>query len=229
MQVRPVVLTVLMVATLLSADDLKPGKDRWKVKTTVESAQAKKKPVKKDLADLLTFDAPDKTKYDYIVFDRERKVETGRMRGKDSHRPQEGDVVYTEGYVQMVMLSADDGDYHVQLTTDPKKRADCMIVEVPYEKFVDDPGLPDEGTIRQTLRTKLKPKSGEFSKSGTCMLHPPRMGVTGQLFYDVHHDGKPSGRHGCHAPNVWELHPVFKIKFLDPLGTSPYVGKCPEK
>src|SRR5437879_8180405 len=125
------------------------------------------------------------------------------MRVKDALSPQEGDNVQTEVFVQLVMLSQDDGDYHVQITTDATKRENCLIVEVPYEDFVSDSNLPNEGAIRNKLRTKLKPKTGEFSPGGSCMTHPPRMVVTGQLFYDVHHAGKPAGRHGCHSQNAW--------------------------
>src|SRR5437879_13652405 len=125
------------------------------------------------------------------------------MRVKDALSPQEGDNVQTEVFVQLVMLSQDDGDYHVQITTDATKRENCLIVEVPYEDFVSDSNLPNEGAIRNKLRTKLKPKTGEFSTGGSCMTHPPRMVVTGKLFYDVQLEGKPVRRYSCSSATVW--------------------------
>jgi hypothetical protein len=233
MSVRSLCIGVTLIAvSVLAFGQLKKGVNRWAVKTTVipenfKSTGTPKKVTKMKLEDLLAYPPPDPTKYKYKIYDAE-KMETERMRDKDNVRPQEGDIVQTEGFVQLIMLSEDDTDYHVQITQKPTDRANCMIVEVPFEDFVSDANLPNEGAIRDTLRKKLKPTNGEFSKTGSCMTHPPRMAVTGQLFYDVHHRGKPAGRHGCHAPTVWELHPVFKMTFLDPLGTSPDVGKCPK-
>jgi hypothetical protein len=227
---RLLLLTLLLCVSFLFADQLKPGVDRWKVKTSVIPAEFHKTPKKMNLGDLLTLAPPDPTSYTYKTFDQQ--TDDKRMRGKNNVRPQEGDVVYTEGYVQLVMLSKDkndrDGDYHVQVTTDVHDRKDCFIVEVPDDAFVSDANLANEGALRTTLKTKLKPTSGEFSTGGSCMTHPPRMGITGQLFYDVHHVSGTRGRHGCKSPTDWELHPVFKMKFLDPAGTSPNVGKCPK-
>jgi len=228
---------MLITISVFASDQLKKGVDRWAVKTTVmperfKSAGVPKKVTKVKLEDLLKLSPPDPNTYDYKKYDAET-TETERMRDKDPARPQEGDIVQTEGFVQLIMLSDDnknrDGDYHVQVTTDAKERKNCLIVEVPFEDFVNDSNLPDEGALRDTLRKKLKPTSGEFSTGGSCMTHPPRMTITGQLFYDVHHaSGTTRGRHGCKSPTEWELHPVFKMKFLDPIGSSPDVGKCPK-
>jgi hypothetical protein len=238
MSIRALCIGGVLIAISVSASDLKPGVDRWGVKTTVSKDQFKtngtpKKVSKIKLDDLLNLAPPDPQKYNYKTFDAQT-TGTERMRGQDSKRPQEGDIVQIEGYVQLVMLSREgpkhrDGDYHVQVTSDVNKRANCLIVEVPFEDFVTDSNIPDEAALRDTLRKKLKPTSGEFATSGSCMVHPPRMAITGQLFYDVHHAaGSPRGRHGCKSPTEWELHPVFKMKFLDPAGTSPDVGKCPK-
>ncbi|MCU1308357.1 MAG: hypothetical protein JWN45_3052 [Acidobacteriaceae bacterium] len=235
MSIRALCIGGVLIAISVYASDLKPGVDRWGVKTSVSKDQFKngtpKKVTKMKLEDLLKFPPPDPKKYDYKTFDAQT-TEIDRMRGQDANRPQEGDIVRTDGFVQLIMLSDDgakhrDGDYHVQITSDVKDRSKCLIVEVPFEDFVTDSNIPDEAALRDTLRKKLKPSKGEFSKSGSCMTHPPRMAITGQLFYDVHHAaGSSRGRHGCTSPTEWELHPVFKMQFLDPVGTSPDVGKC---
>jgi hypothetical protein len=238
MSIRALCIAGVLIAISVSASDLKPGIDRWAVKTTVlpdkfKSPATPKKVIKVKLDDLLNFPPPDPNKYNYKTFDKQ-KTETERMRDKDAKRPQEGDIIQTEGFVQLIMLSDEgsthrDGDYHVQVTSDVHDRAKCLVVEVPHEDFVTDANIPDEAALRDTLRKKLIPTKDEFAKSGSCMTHPPRMAITGQLFYDVHHAaGSPRGRHGCKSPTAWELHPVFKMRFLDPVGTSPDVGKCPK-
>jgi len=67
---------------------------------------------------------------------------------------------------------------------------------------------------------------------GNCMLHPMRMRLVGQLFYDQTHStsGDPGGgrgKQGHHAATLWEIHPLFSATFLDPKDPTRPALPCP--
>jgi len=203
-----VALVLLVLAGTAHSEPLgcspKPGKARWAIKTsivhTVSSAQFV------DLSDLLAFPNAE------LDMAQKRGLATGRMPRQDGMRFKEGDMIVTEGTLDLVKCSPDDDDFHIQIRTkDDETR--CMIVEVPNGRYVSQPGLGGQvdkvrAFIRNTFYGGKKPKG----KLDT----PVRVSVTGQLFYDATHDtaADPGGRRGsggCKAVNLWELHPVVKI------------------
>src|SRR5439155_7209774 len=115
-----------------------------------------------------------------------------------------------------------DGDYHIQVSDSRTDRDNVVIMEVPYPDFASNAQLKTKvDALRAKLRGKLH-KGTEFSMSkGSCMLHPVRMRLVGQLFYDETHStsGDPGGgrgKQGHHAATLWEIHPLFSATFLDP-------------
>lgn len=214
----------MALALLLSAE-IPKGVERWTIKTTLLSQSATPKAKHMDLADLIALDPPKDPPYTAKKY-KAQKTETARMRDLDNVRPQEGDLIWTEGNLQVVMLSSNDSDYHIQLTVTPEDRQNCFIVEIPHEKWADAPALTDTATYRQWLRTATKIKSADFSTGGTCMQHPPRVKVYGQLFYDINHQGGKRGVRGCHSTTLWELHPVYKI--VSAHKATLDAGPCPK-
>lgn len=131
----------------------------------------------------------------------------------------EGDLVKTECYIRLIAWEkAGDSDYHLQATHSRDGSERCVIMEVP------DPGVAGVPAALQTrfrnMRSNLESKllhGVAFSSSGNLMNHGVHVEVTGQLFYDTHHQSDPSsrGKRGMKAANAWELHPVTAIQFLD--------------
>jgi hypothetical protein len=114
------------------------------------------------------------------------------------------------------MYSAEDDDYHVQISvTKPKTDKECFVVEVPK----DAAGFAQAGQVRDSARVIRKwlrglTKNHEPSTGGSLMGGPPFVKVSGQLFFDVSHaSGDPRGRRGQKAPSAWEIHPIMHIEF----------------
>ena len=115
--------------------DLKPGVDRWSIKTSTV-VNVKTVPI----TDLLQLSNPIT---DY------HKTEYGDKRIPTIVQPdslKEGDIVSTTAWLHLVALerASDthrDGDYHIQITNSPEWGDSCFIVEVPYPDFVNDPDL----------------------------------------------------------------------------------------
>ncbi|MCU1285225.1 MAG: hypothetical protein JWO13_1575 [Acidobacteriales bacterium] len=156
----------------------------------------------------------------------------------------EGDIVQIKnGYIQLVATEAScksnenkpkcgtkghpytDGDYHIQVTDKYDLRDSNVIVEIPNPAFIDDPALKTRVTSVRNKLHKALVDGGEFGEN--CMVHPPRVAITGQLFIDSFHaiqkPGVPGGGRGKQkhpSVTVWELHPVYDIAFLDKKGAG---------
>ena len=187
-----------------------PGVDRWAIKTSIEESPPEKKI---DVRELLKLANPinesDKDKFET------RRIPT--MMGKESLK--EGDAISITGWLHLVALEDDsrkhrDGDYHIQVRTTSKWGDSCLVVEVPYPKFVSDARLKKKcETIRNFIRSKiLGGKEPEIE--GTKLDKAVEVEIIGQLFFDaVHMNSEPRGKRGMHSYTCWELHPIFDIKF----------------
>jgi hypothetical protein len=216
-----VILAALMSpAAALEAQklDVNPGTERWAVKTSLaKDARSFIVP----LSDLLSLAAP--------IARPSEAPESSRIQktvGPDGLR--EGDIVTTTAWLHLVALERDskhhrDGDYHIQLRRTDAWGDSCLIVEVPYPEFVQDPVLR---ACCDSVRTFIKEKllSGkEPGTRGNILAHPVPVTLRGQLFFDAPHlrnDGtvSPRGKKGgARTPmssyTAWEIHPVTGISF----------------
>lgn len=131
---------------------------------------------------------------------------------------QEGRLVSLRGFLHGAALSADDSDYHIQITGSPGNCAQMIIVEVP-----DDHCLPDARLAAPALRVRkfIDKALGKAPRTTyRRMTNPREVIVTGQLFYDLHHEtaADPGGRRGkgkCKAGGLWEVHPIVSIAFAE--------------
>ncbi len=189
--------------------DVMPGKDRWKVKTTLMKSP-KKKPI--TFADLFDFEDP-------ISSYHKSEVDARRIPTVVGNEFQEGNLVTLTGWIHLVALerSADhkDGDYHIQMLEGSKWKSGCLIVEVPYPDFVSDPVLKEQcRKIRETIRVhmldnKQPPANGKKLKKAV------QVRITGQLFFDASHMGsEPRGKQKMKAVNCWEIHPLTHLEIV---------------
>jgi hypothetical protein len=198
---------VFVVSMELSAGPT-PGSplSRWAIKTSVVSSKLSH-PKKIDYDTLASMEALNLTA-------AEKKAYRSKLLPNDVSGFHEGDIVRVSGYLQVVGRE-DDGDYHLQLTSKKTGSTECIVVEIPNpdKDFVADEKLrtlvavPREFLVTRTLKNK------QPSTSGSRMIHPPYVTVTGQLFYDGFHQGEKRGTHNMTASSLWELHPVTKIAF----------------
>jgi len=214
-----------------STPNFAPGVARWDIKTSLMSGAINKTPHKMQFADLRGLSAPSATLL---------KNDKVRMRQSGASGPQEGDIISTDAWVQLVAVEAakkkgtnevTDGDYHIQVSDARTNRDDVVIVEVPQPEFVSDPALKAKvQALRDMLKTKLH-SGTEFSmNTGSCIAHPVQMRLVGQLFYDATHTtkGDPGGgrgKQGHHAATLWELHPLFAATILSKTGQAAV--SCP--
>jgi hypothetical protein len=125
-----------------------------------------------------------------------------------------------------------DGDYHMQLSAAYDQRDPVMIVEIPRPEFVSDAGLQQRLTAaRSLLDTKLH--GGNEIENKICILHPPKIKVGGQLFFDRTHlsakkgPGGGRGKDGHEAASLWEIHPVTDVAFVSKKDPTRPAVKCP--
>ncbi len=131
---------------------------------------------------------------------------------------QEGRLVSLRGFLHGAALSADDSDYHIQVTGLPDNCDQMIIVEVP-----DDHCLPDARLAKPALSVRkfIDKALGKAPRGTYRRMNAPReVIVTGQLFYDLHHEtaADPGGRRGkgkCKARGLWEVHPIVDITFAE--------------
>lgn len=90
-----------------------------------------------------------------------------------------------------------------------------VIVEIPDPACVLDEALADAALRARRFIDGLLggPLTTTYRRSGS----PVEVLVTGQLFYDLHHEGSASpgggrGTGGCKAGGLWEVHPVTRIE-----------------
>lgn len=184
--------------------------ERWGIKTTVHPGVNLDHPHAVALSKLMVLkNAADVTKADVGTY--ANTLIPGTTGGLN-----EGEIVSTKGYIHVIMYSADDDDYHVQVSlTKPKSDKDCFVVEVPR----DADGFAESGAVRDSARVTRKwlrtmTKNQEPSTGGSLMGGPPYVKVVGQLFFDASHaTGSPRGRRGQKTKSAWEIHPVMHMEF----------------
>ena len=220
-----VVFVLLLEMTGLAQDPhFGPGVERWDIKTSLMPGTIGQAPHQITFTHLRDLHGPSAA----LLHDT-----SIRMRKAQATGPQEGDIVSTTGWVQLVAVEATkkkntdivtDGDYHIQVSAARDNRDGVVIVEVPRPEFVSDPALKQKvDALRAMLRTKLHGGT-EFSRnSGSCIVHPVRMQLVGQLFYDASHttSGDPGGgrgKQGHKAATLWEIHPLFDASILSKKG-----------
>jgi len=196
--------------------DVKPGAERWKVKTSVAAMKAR----------VMTWEG-------FVSLENPPGVKKDDPRYQDKRIPEfpnsakvkEGDVVSLTCWFHLVAAEP-DGDYHIQVSNDSASGSNCVVVEVPRPDadYVGSDSLRSLcSSVREWIRTKLlHDASKEPSASGNVMAHAPLVTVTGQLFFDdAHVGGPPRGKKNMKAATLWEIHPVTAISFAAPSRNSP--------
>jgi len=206
---RPLVLIAICAAFVVAANKpVKPGVERWPVKTSVPKGSTGKAATVA-LSDLLALaDAEGVAKND-------KRYQSERIPAKSGDKFPEGKLISTTGYLHLVAAES-DGDYHIQISASATDGNNCLIVEVPDP----DPEFTAAAELRpkfQAVRDLIKSKmlaGKEPAAAGSVMKHPVYVTVTGILFYDDAHVGDASrGKRGMKAATLWELHPVTAIAF----------------
>ncbi len=144
----------------------------------------------------------------------ERSKKKGAYQARLIEGGQEGRVVSLRGWLHGAAFSADDSDYHVQISAAPDDCDQMVVVEIPddhcvYDKALAKPALKARRFIDRALG---KSPTTSYRRPG----RPVEVVVTGQLFYDLHHENAkdPGGGRGkghCKAGGLWEVHPVTMI------------------
>jgi hypothetical protein len=196
---------------------MKPGVERWPVKTSIVSSESVDEAQPVTLSDLFNLpEAPGVGRNDRRYQD---------MRIPPFQNPKnlsEGEIISVEGWLHLVAWEP-DGDYHMQISADVENGDSCLIAEMPYDNsdYVSDVSLrsiltPERADVNQILG---RPPSS----SGTVLPTAVYVRVTGELFYDDSHVGQATarGKKGMHAVNLWEIHPVTSVEVLS--GTTPFV------
>ena len=191
---------------------IKPGTERWKVKTSLP-ASAKTK--KMSLADALNLQKLTDVK----------KNDTRYADTRITDQPVKEDTLVTiSGWLYLVAFESDDCDFHIQISPQPRTSADpptmdddCIIVEVPSGQFATSIADQVEG-VRQWVIDNLLNKTAPAIGAVHVMSHPVFVAVTGALFYDDAHvflpdGGTGRGKKGMQSKTLWELHPVTSIAF----------------
>lgn len=126
----------------------------------------------------------------------------------------EGDYVRIEGYMHLVAYEDNDDEYHIQLSGTKESGNNCLIVEVPHPKNVDDAGLKaNYEAVRSFVREKIL-NGNEPSKGGNVIGGRAYVYVIGQLFYDDSHThNQVRGKKGMRSNTLWEVHPIVKMGF----------------
>jgi hypothetical protein len=203
---RCLIATLVMLATSMNAQCVKPGVSRWAVKTSLPATRTK--PVAVSLAELTALAPP-------ASAETSKELAT-RFPENLGHGLKEGSLVRVSGWVRLIATDP-DCDYHIQLTPTNSGTNGTVIVEVPnpdaaYENSAE---LRDSATaVRDFLKTKLlkgkEPSGGKGSLIGAAYVE-----VIGQLFIDAHHlphcDGR--GKQGMPATTCWEVHPIIAARF----------------
>lgn len=197
-------------AALATEHEVKPGKQRWPIKTSVLPEASLAHRIAVTYGDLVKLDdPPDVTKNDH-------RFQSARIPAfPNPHGLKEGDIVTVTGWLHLV-AGESDGDYHIQISDSRDSQARCLIVEVPKddEAFVTSGAVRERAkAVREFVRATLL-RGSEPSSRGSVMQRPAFVAVTGQLFYDDAHVGDaPRGKKGCQAETLWEIHPITDMTF----------------
>lgn len=191
---------------------IKPGTERWKVKTSLPAGAKTKK---MSLADALNLQKLTDVK----------KNDTRYADTRITDQPVKEDTLVTiSGWLYLVAFESDDCDFHIQISPQPRTSADpptmdddCIIVEVPSGQFATSIADQVEG-VRQWVIDNLLNKTAPAIGAVHVMSHPVFVAVTGALFYDDAHvflpdGGTGRGKKGMQSKTLWELHPVTSIAF----------------
>ena len=187
----------------------KGGSDRWGVKTSIVHPVSTAKAV--DLKTLLELQNPPLTKA------QKQDLQEHRLPRQPGADMKEGDIVTVEGVVDRVKCSADDDDYHLQLRTEDDATR-CLIAEIPNGKFATQKALAKTvDKYRKYIRDSLY--GGKMPNGKEPSAANKKARITGQLFFDSHHETKtsPGGGRGsgpCTVVNLWEIHPITSIEVI---------------
>jgi len=210
-----IIVTACISAAGAPLPCLKPGTERWKVKTSLPPSPPTKAMTLTAVLNLpkLTSVARDDKRYE------DNRIMDGPVK--------EDTLVTLSGYLYLVGFESDDCDFHIQISPQPRTSKDpatkddnCIIVEVPSGQYAT--GIADqvEG-VRQWVVDNLLKKTDPKIGSVHVMSSPTYVTVTGALFYDDAHGfmadgGTGRGKKGMESKTLWELHPVTSIKFSKP-------------
>jgi hypothetical protein len=178
---------LFVLVSLAHAATVKPGVERWYVKThaTITAPRTVSLAALEALGDVPGVTHNDK-RYDKALIPQ-------GIAGLH-----EGVTVVTTGTLRLVATEP-DGDYHVQLAEDARTMR-VLIVECPRPQYA-----------AANLRAKCKAARATLDR----MSIGNSVRVTGQLFYDDAHVGDPPrGKRGMKATTLWELHPVVRVETL---------------
>jgi len=194
-------------------EDIKPGKDRWSIKTSFIKKQKIKNVA---LVKLLSLDNP---------IEKSSKEFDDKRIANSVNGLKEGDLITTKGWMKLVAFenkNGGDGDYHIQLRSDSLWAYTCLIVEIPMSEFIkDDKALRDScKNAREFICAKILKDKNKEPASGGNVIGKAYVSVTGALFFDAHHiNANPlRGKKGNQKKTMssytcWELHPVIHIEF----------------
>ena len=208
-------LVFLVPAVAAPLACIKPGVERWSIKTTLP-ATAKQQVL--TLGEVLTLPRlMDVTKDDPRYAD-----------SRITDQPvKEDSLVTISGWLYLVGFESDDCDFHIQITTQPRTTANkptaddnCIIVEVPSGQYATTISKEVE-SVRQWVVDNLLHNTDPVIGSVHVMAHPVYVTVTGALFYDDAHTyekngGTGRGKKGMESKTLWELHPITSIAFATP-------------
>jgi hypothetical protein len=179
---------------------------RWNIKTT---------PHKKTGATTLKLD-------DIINLEDPPGVTMNDQRYEDKLIPaftnskhlKEGDLVKVKGYMWLVAHETNDDEYHIQISGSKTSGDNCLIVEVPDPKNVDDATLKAKyQKVRDFIKDKIM-NGNEPGTSGNVIGGRAYVNVTGQLFYDdAHNHNQTRGKKGMRSNTLWEIHPITDMSF----------------
>src|ERR1700694_2300169 len=114
------IATIILRTAIAATPQLKPGVERWPIKTSVPAGASKTSTV--PLADLLGMqDAAGVTKDD-------KRYQSARIPAQSGATFKEGDLLTTTGYLHLV-AGESDGDYHIQISDSGQSGDHCLIVE----------------------------------------------------------------------------------------------------
>ena len=185
------------------------GVKRWAVKTMAPSPGTEAKAI-----DLKAFGAlpppPD--------FKKKTRLIGTRYTGVIGANLHEGDLVRVAGWVQFIKTSADDCDYHIQITPKRGGKSGTIIVEIPQPdaRHVADPTLRGQLLAARTALHQQLHLKGEPPAKG-LFLDGEYMEFVGALFFDGNNYPHCDSR-GKRTPAVtcWEVHPVIASRAVPP-------------
>ncbi len=185
------------------------GSERWAVKTSAPIDSANPHPF--TAMEFAALPAPPH------ILDHGEKLRNTRYPDPITAGLHEGDLVSVTGWVQLIKLSADDCDYHIQITPTRDGTSGTVIVEIPDgdAEHVADAALRSQlASERQLIRQQLNLK-GEPSKGGNVIGGRAYLEFTGALFFDGPHYPHCDARgEKAKAVTCWELHPVITARFV---------------